>query len=588
MKRPISNYKAYKIMDIRNGMKSLDLKDNGLFVVILLFIAIFIAKALLSLPFYSPFIMMDEVYYDSVAQNVLDGKLYAKFLPYFGTTPPGYSIFLSLAYLFSQDKDIAYHIMLAINALVGSSIIFPTYFILRKFCEPFISILGSLLVAVLPVVSLFSFILMSENLFIPLFVFSIWLIIESYERGGPVWEILASFSVVFIYITRSTGIAMLAGFVAAFMYYAFISRKSKGFFALVKEKKVLLLSFIVFLALWLIYTSYCVPYGRYSIGSPYKAESAYTGRIASAFTHFDVMKGYVISLVREFDYLALATYFIIVFFLFYYLRSLIRRKGLDNPLYISIIYFVISALGLLAISTTFMSYSYTRMMYEVYGRYIEAIVPPVFIFSIIGATCFVKENHADIKKWVAPLLVYVLLILFVLFTIPSKNYNIVNTLSIYYLYVIYNPVFSYVLLFLFALALFSMLYLAFIDGRSIYVILSFLVCFSLVFSAPTYWAELLCSSNAGDDIVYYLKDNCSRDSVVFIDRSAFSGIGWYTGSETLFWCNGSVLLTVDAMNASSNSTYKNNPIYIISNKDYPCKVLANGSMGLRLYSYNAS
>ena len=59
--RATGKYKAYKIMDIRNGMKSLDLKDNELFVVILLFIAIFIAKALLSLPFSSPFIMMDYI-----------------------------------------------------------------------------------------------------------------------------------------------------------------------------------------------------------------------------------------------------------------------------------------------------------------------------------------------------------------------------------------------------------------------------------------------------------------------------------------------------------------------------------------------
>ena len=552
-------------------------------IIILLFVVISLVKILLSLPFISPYIMMDEVYYDNVAQNILHGKLYASFISQLGTTPPGYSIFLSVAYLFSQDKSVIYHVMLAINAFLTTSIIFPSYFILKKYCTPVVSILGALLVATLPIVNLYTYLLMSEDLFIPLFVFSLWFVIESFETNNPVWEFLASFSVVFLYMTRSTGIAMLVGFVAAFAYYAIVNRKQKSFIEIVKEKKVLLLSFVILLSLWLLYTVYCIPQGSYSIGSPYKVESRYTNRIISAFSQFEIFKDYIISFIREMDYLILSTYFALIFVLYYYVRSFVKRDRTNAPLYISFIYFIVCSIGLLAISTTFMSYSYTKLSYEIYGRYIEAIIPPIFIFTVVGISRFIKEDYTNYKKWIIPLLIYIPVILFALFTIPLKNYNIVNTLSIYYLYVIYNPGLSYVLLTLLALSLFLMLYLIFIDKRYYYVILLSLICISLIFSAPAYRSELMCSTYSGDDIVNYLKNNSNMDTAVLIDKTTYNGIGWYTGSEVFFWSNGSVFLTMDVLNESTSSMYRNKTIYIISHNDYPYKIMANGSMGVKLY-----
>ena len=84
--------------------------NNSFYLLIAAFLFIVIIKIILSLKFYSPFILNDELYYDSLAKNVLNGKL----VPIIGDTrSPGYPIVLSVAYLLSGDKGTIYHIMLA-------------------------------------------------------------------------------------------------------------------------------------------------------------------------------------------------------------------------------------------------------------------------------------------------------------------------------------------------------------------------------------------------------------------------------------------------------------------------------------------
>ncbi len=574
-------------------MVSINLKSNRwLFAIILLFIVICALKIILSLPFSSPYIMMDEVYYDSVARNVLYGKLYAQEFISQGlsTTPPGYSVFISVAYLFSQDKSIVYHVMLAINAILTTAVIFPAYFTLRRYCSEAASLLGALVVATLPVFNLFPFLLMSENLFFPLFVFSIWFLIEAYDDRGWFWEFLASLSIVYIYMTRSPGIAMLVGFVITFICYVFVNRK-QGILTVVGKKKVLIISFFVLLLLWLAYTSFCMPSGSYSIGSPYRAESAYTSRLVSAATNLDVFISYVKTFVSHMDYLFLSTYFVLLFVIFYYSRSLYLRS-LDIPLLMAFVYFLVSSIGMLAISMTSMYYVYMRPLesyatdqYKIYGRYVEGVVPVTFVFGIIGMYRLLRESKhiSSLRKWVLPFLSLLAVLLFILATIPLKNYNIVNTLSLYYLYVIYYKPFIYALLVVFSLSIFLVFYLSFTDRRYFYYLLGVFVCFSIIFSAPTYNLQKMCSHEAvNDNISQYLIAHPSKDMAVLMDKV---GASWYLRGEAMFWCNGDVPITPDIVNESSSENYKNHVLYVISSKEYPYKLLANGSMGSKLYIY---
>lgn len=107
----------------------------------------------MSLSFYSPIIIPDEIRYAAQAQHLLEGHL--------DPINPGYPAILSIAYLFTSDKGTSYHIMLFISAIISTSIIFPAYFILKKYCSGTISIIGSLAVATLTSINFFSFTLIS-------------------------------------------------------------------------------------------------------------------------------------------------------------------------------------------------------------------------------------------------------------------------------------------------------------------------------------------------------------------------------------------------------------------------------------------
>jgi hypothetical protein len=168
---------------------------NGLLLISVIFASIVFIKIVLSLRFYAPYALWDEVLYDNLTQNLLQGKLYASLA---GALPPGYSIFLTIGYLLSSNKATAYHIMLVISAIVSTSMVFPAYFLLNRYCKTFISLLGAIAVSTLSFINFFSFSLMTETLFIPLFLFSIWFVLKSYETNDKKWEFLASLSVVYL------------------------------------------------------------------------------------------------------------------------------------------------------------------------------------------------------------------------------------------------------------------------------------------------------------------------------------------------------------------------------------------------------
>jgi hypothetical protein len=75
-----------------------DLVKNGLPIVIAIFILIIIIKILLSLNFYAPFLIPDEIGYDNNAHMLSEGHLY----PSMGAQPPLYQLILSLSYHISN------------------------------------------------------------------------------------------------------------------------------------------------------------------------------------------------------------------------------------------------------------------------------------------------------------------------------------------------------------------------------------------------------------------------------------------------------------------------------------------------------
>ena len=53
---------------------------------------------------------------------------------------------------------------------------------------------------------------MSENLYIALFMFSGWFLLESYNTSRKSWDFLAGFSIFYLFFTRSIGVVAIIGF----------------------------------------------------------------------------------------------------------------------------------------------------------------------------------------------------------------------------------------------------------------------------------------------------------------------------------------------------------------------------------------
>ena len=191
-------------------------------LLMLAFCALVLAKAILSLRFQSPWLMPDEVAYAKMAGDILG--------PVYSGLPRGYPFLLSIAYFTSDNMGVVYHSMMLINCFLSSLILFPSFFILNKYCPGDFSFMGAVTVAALPSLTLYTFLLTTENLFVPLFVFSIWFLLEAYETEKPSWIFLAISSVLLLFFTRHTGIFMVIGMATSLVYYLLLGRRSKIFY----------------------------------------------------------------------------------------------------------------------------------------------------------------------------------------------------------------------------------------------------------------------------------------------------------------------------------------------------------------------
>jgi len=284
---------------------NLSLHASGYIPLILAFFLLFFVKILISFNFKSPWIFADVTVYAEIARNIIHGDFFSK-LQYCQTYPPGYSLFLSIIYLFFGNSSANYQYFLIINSVITSSIIFPAYFLLKKKCSEHFSIIGSIFVSILPSANLYNFVLMSENVFIPLFTFSLWFVIESFETNSKKWGILTGLSIFLLFFTRSTGIAMIVGFFLAFAYYAIMQLKWKAPTIIVKENIYQVTAFCIPTILWVYYKS------KLSTSSVtgYNIE-AYSSAIFQAVSNIQSFSRFFILIIHEFEFLVLASYFIL-------------------------------------------------------------------------------------------------------------------------------------------------------------------------------------------------------------------------------------------------------------------------------------
>jgi 4-amino-4-deoxy-L-arabinose transferase-like glycosyltransferase len=125
---------------------------------------------------------LDEIEYDRLAWSLAEGRGYTSFFGIESTfRPPGYPLFLAAVYLVTgPDYYAARIVQCFVTAALG-----PLTWLLARECFPArVAGWAGTIAALYPTIVLFTLGLMSENLFMPLLLLSVWLAIRCARAPG--------------------------------------------------------------------------------------------------------------------------------------------------------------------------------------------------------------------------------------------------------------------------------------------------------------------------------------------------------------------------------------------------------------------
>jgi hypothetical protein len=559
-------------------------------LLVLSFCALVLAKALLSLKFQSPWLLPDEVAYAKMAGDIF-GLVHSEL-------SWGYPFLLSIAYVFSEDMSVVYHLMLLINCFLSSLILFPSFFILNKYCPRGFSFAGAITIAALPSLTLYSFLITTENLFVPLFVFSIWFLLEAYETEKPFWIALAISSVLLLFFSRHTGIFMMAAMAGSQIYYLLSGMRSGDVRQIVLRKWIYIIFIVLFISLLALFGLALTGSDRISYFYWFYNRVNVDGQIfLNLFKDGNLMKEFLVLLRNEVGYLIIASYFIfsyifIVFFskLFFasfwqnisphistFFNSLGRRKGLALKT-VAIYYLLASAI--LILTTTMAVY---RFQQEIIGRYIDPIIPGLFLFGFVGLYHMHNASEKQDLRVVA-----ILTIIFALIFFNSYPILTPNIVTIYYINFLKSLAPNWIIFPALAAGFFLLLHSNKNMGVSRSIFFAVLIIFSVCTSAYTYHADLVFHSKANyeqNQIGDYLSSHFTEDMLVIMDENDVQK-DWYFESMTRFWLKSELMYRPITENLSDLKSDKEK-IHLITSKVLPLEPLAASTRGYYLYYYNS-
>ncbi|MFZ3147622.1 MAG: glycosyltransferase family 39 protein [Methanothrix sp.] len=572
-------------MDFKAAIKS----TRALLVIS--FCILVLLKVILSLRFHSPWILWDEVVYSAVAADIF-GSTYP-------ALPRAYPLLISVAYLFSENKIIIYHIILFINSILSSLIVFPSYFILNKYCPKDFSFMGAITIATLPSLTLYTFVIMTENLFVPLFISSIWFLLEAYETEKPFWIILAVSSVSLLFFTRHSGILMLVGMAVSLIYYLLFGMRSGNIRQRLSSRLIIIISIILSTASLALFALVLTGLERisyfYWLYDRAKIDSQFFLEIFNNMTH---LKDYLVLLQNEIAYLMIASYFIffyifIMFFLEVFSISVRQSKyasisswlnslgGEKRHALRSVGIYYLSTWAILVLTTTMSAY---KLDQEIYGRYIDPIVPSLFLFGLIG----IYQTHKVSKKPNFRIITSIGIISSIIFfynfpalkaeEIPIVYANCLESLAPNWLVF---PALSAG--FLLLLNIYKNL------GGNWKIFFAILITFSVGASAYSYYTDLAYNSDryhAMNQIGIYLNEHSNNESMIIMDNE-IPGNDWYFEYITSFWIKKNIIYMPISENLLPGLQSGKNEIYIITSKALPLEPLTYSNRGYYLYKFES-
>lgn len=183
-----------------------------------------IFRAIVGRGIVAPFIMVDEIIWSEIARGIADAGE-----PLLRDQPnPGYSVvyplLISPAYVLFNALSSAYEAVKIVNAVVMSLAAVPAYFLARRVVGDGLSVLAALLAVALPSLA-YTGTVMTENVFYPLFLTFVLVLVLVLERPtGPRTALLCVLLGV-AYATRVQAVALVPAILLAPLLLAIFVRR---------------------------------------------------------------------------------------------------------------------------------------------------------------------------------------------------------------------------------------------------------------------------------------------------------------------------------------------------------------------------
>lgn len=242
------------IASVKKAVNKIDTKKGSVITLSLIYIVgSLFAYFLLSSNTYGP-MNVDEYFFWDMAYSLYCGKFT---LNEFHRYPLLYPLSILPAFTFGYPHW-TYEGIKLLNSFYLSSVIFPAYLILRMFLNRTQSLIASMIILINPTHVYFPAMVMSENLFYPLILWSAYFALSN-KSSLRSWDsnllnIIFGFSLVCLILTRYIGIVLVPGLLAIWWITPDEDSLNSQVFSKRKFQKfmMVLIPIIVIMGIWLL------------------------------------------------------------------------------------------------------------------------------------------------------------------------------------------------------------------------------------------------------------------------------------------------------------------------------------------------
>lgn len=351
--------------------------------IFFLYFSIVAVKVLLTPLIKSPIINSDEPLHFIEASKII--ALDMKY-------PPLYPFSISIAQQLFATVQSSYLATKVINCFLSTAVVFPAYFLSREFLRQKEPVVVALLSVIVPIAFIRNFFIQAENLFYPLFLLSVYLIIKAENNNSIKYAILGGLSIALTILTKPLGLVLVVG-VLLLSIFKLLQRedfsKSGCSFAIS----------LTILSPYLIYRGLKFGFdekGLFSMGIIPRIESVITG--------INPVSDIVTKFISYFDYLVLASSIFFLIFSLSLLYYILKRRNVDSKLTTFVVFSWILVFTTLAVASIFLIEG-SRII----GRYAFFLLPLVFIMGIKFTKTYNEKKNLSIIgviAFVIPLMVF--------------------------------------------------------------------------------------------------------------------------------------------------------------------------------------